>query len=314
MLGVRHVRAGVLSLGELLLIMSYMAQLYDPLRTISSKLPELQAWLVSLERAFALLDEIPEALDRPGARPLRRAQGDLTFENVSFAYGTGEPPVLRNVSFHIPAGARVGIVGRTGAGKSTLVGLLARFYDVTGGRILLDGVDLREYRLADLRNQFAVVLQDPVLFSTTIAENIAFTRPDASQKEIVAAATAADAHDFIQQLPKRYQAQVGDRGSRLSGGQRQRVAVARAILKDAPILILDEPTSAVDMQTEQEMMTSTQALIHGRTTFTIAHRLSTLRDCDFLLHLENAGVRVELGPRERFRSSEAVEDLLPALQ
>ncbi len=308
MLGVLHVRAGRLSLGELLLVMSYMAQLYDPLRTVSSKLPELQAWLVSLERAFKLLDEIPEALDCPGALPLRRAEGALRFENVSFSYGP-EEGVLHNVSFDIPAGARVGIVGRTGCGKSTLVGLMARFYDVSAGRILLDGTDLRDYRLADLRKQFSIVLQDNVLFSTTVAENIAFTRPDATESEIVAAATAAGAHEFIMLLPNQYQTEVGDRGDRLSGGQRQRIAVARAILKDAPILILDEPTSAVDVQTESEMMTTTEALMYGRTTFLIAHRLSTLRDCDLLLRVEDGAVHVELGARQEFRASERNEEI-----
>ncbi len=290
--GVQHVRSGLLTLGELLLVMSYMAQLYEPLRTVSSKIPELQAWMVSLERAFELLDEIPEALDCPGARPIRRAHGHIRFENVSFAYGPGRS-VLRNVSFDVPPGARVGIVGRTGCGKSTLVGLMARFYDVSSGRILLDGVDLREYRLGDLRDQFAIVLQNNVLFSTSVAENIAFNRPDATEDEILAAATAAGAHGFISQLPEDYDTEVGDRGDRLSGGQRQRIAVARAMLKDAPILILDEPTSAVDVKTEAEMMLSTEALMRGRTTFMIAHRLSTLRDCDLLLRIEDGTVKVE---------------------
>jgi ATP-binding cassette, subfamily B, bacterial len=312
LLGVLHVRAGRLSLGELLLVMSYMAQVYDPLRIMSSKIPELQAWTVSLERAFKLLDEIPEALDCPGALPLQRAEGAIRFENVSFSYGP-QQTVLRNVSLEIPAGTRVGIVGRTGCGKSTLVGLMARFYDVSSGRIVLDGVDLREYRLADLRQQFSVVLQDPVLFSTTIAENIAFTRPGASEDEIIAAATAAGAHEFIMRLPQEYHTEVGDRGDRLSGGQRQRIAVARAILKDAPILILDEPTSAVDTQTEAEMMLSTEALMYGRTTFLIAHRLSTLRDCDLLLRIEGGSVHVEPGARQAFRATESQdEELTPA--
>ncbi len=310
-IGVMHVRAGVLTLGELLLVMAYMAQLYDPLRTISSKIPELQAWLVSLERAFALLDEIPEALDSPAARPLRRARGAIRFENVSFSYGPG-PAVLRNVSFEVPAGTKVGILGRTGCGKSTLAGLMARFYDVSSGRILLDSIDLREYRLADLRNQFAIVLQNNVLFSTTVAENVAFNRPDASHKDIVAAATAAGAHDFIMALPRQYQTEVGDRGDRLSGGQRQRIAVARAILKDAPILILDEPTSSVDVKTESEMISSAEALMRGRTTFMIAHRLSTLRDCDLLLRIENGAVHVESGPMRRFPVSEMAQVVAPA--
>jgi len=263
---------------------------------------------VSLERAFKLLDEHPEELSATGSLPLRRAQGSIRFENVSFSYGE-DGAVLSNVNLDIPAGSRVGIVGRSGCGKSTMVGLMARFYDVSSGRILLDGADLREYRLSDLRNQFAIVLQDNVLFSATIAENIAFTRPDATEAQIVAAATAASAHDFIMTLPQQYDTEVGERGDRLSGGQRQRIAVARAILKDAPILILDEPTSAVDMQTEKEMLVSTESLMYGRTTFLIAHRLSTLRDCDLLLHIEDCGVRVETGARERFRTNETTTNI-----
>ena len=291
LVGTMHVRSGILSLGELLLVMSYMTQLYEPLRTISAKIPELQAWAVSVERAFTLLDESPEALDSPKARALKSARGAIRFENVSFSYPNGRT-VLNHVSFEIPAGARVGIVGRTGSGKSTMVNLLTRFYDVTGGRILLDGTDLRDYRLADLRNQFGIVLQEPVLFSTSIADNIAFTVPDASPERIEDAARAAGIHDFIDKLPKRYETTVGDRGTLLSGGQRQRISVARAFLKDAPILILDEPTSAIDTQTEAEMMATTDELMRGRTTFMIAHRVSTLRESDIILVVRNGGVRV----------------------
>ncbi len=298
-LGVRHVRAGILTLGDLLLVMSYMAQLYEPLRTVSSKITELQAWSVSLERALKLFDEPPEVLEAPHARSLRGACGELVFERVSFTYPNGRS-VLRDVSFAIPAGMRVGIVGRTGSGKSTLAALMTRFYDVTGGRILLDGVDIREYRLADLRNQFAIVLQDPVLFSTTIADNIAITRPNATLEEIETAARAADIHRFVERLPDGYLTEVGDRGTRLSGGQRQRISLARAFLKDAPILILDEPTSSVDLQTEAEMMYGTDELLSGRTSFMIAHRLSTLRSCDMLLVLKDG--TVEMAERGQFEA------------
>ncbi len=291
LVGTMHVRSGILSLGELLLVMSYMTQLYEPLRTISAKIPELQAWAVSVERAFALLDESPEALDSPKARPLKSTKGAVRFEKVSFTYPNGRT-VLDNVSFDIPAGTRVGIVGRTGSGKSTLVNLLTRFYDVSSGRILLDGVDLREYRLADLRNQFGIVHQEPVLFSTSITDNIAFTQPDASAEQIENAARAAGIHEFIDKLPERYETNVGERGTLLSGGQRQRISVARAFLKDAPILILDEPTSAIDSQTEAEMMETTDELMRGRTTFMIAHRVSTLRESDVVLVVRNGGVRV----------------------
>ena len=248
-IGIRHVQSGMLTLGQMLLVMGYLSQLYTPLRTIGRKAGSLQSHLASAERAFSLLDEAPDVAERPHARPLWRASGAVTFRHVSFAYGT-DRLVLNNMSFEIGAGTRVGMVGTTGAGKTTLVSLLMRFYDPTAGQILLDGVDLRDYQLADLRHQFALVLQEPVLFSTSIAENIAYARPAASYDEIIAAAKVANAHEFIVSLPRGYETQVGERGMQLSGGERQRIALARAFLKDAPILILDEPTSAVDLRTE----------------------------------------------------------------
>jgi ATP-binding cassette subfamily B protein len=285
LVGASHVQVGTLTLGELLMVMAYLAQLYGPMETVSKKFADLQASLVSAERAFALLDESPDVRDRPGARPLVRAVGAVTFENVCFAY-PNNPPVLHDVSLSIEPGARVGIEGTTGAGKTTLVSLLTRFYDPTAGRILLDGVELRDYRLADVRNQFAIVLQDTVLFSTTVAENIAYARPGASDQHIIAAAQAANAHDFISRLPQGYETKVGERGMRLSGGERQRIALARAFLKDAPLLILDEPTSSVDLRTERLIIEALKRLMHGRTTFVIAHRLSTLDDCNMRLRVE----------------------------
>ena len=289
-IGVMHVRTGVLSLGELILVLAYVAQLYQPLQAISKKLADLQGSLVSAERAFALLDQVPDVAERPHARPIARARGEVRFEDVSFAYGTDQP-VLAGVSFEVPAGARVGIQGQTGAGKSTLMSVLTRFYDVTGGRILVDGVDLREYKLADLRNQFGIVLQDSVLFSTTIGENIAYGRPDATEEQIVEAAKLANAHEFISNFPDAYETMVGERGMRLSGGERQRIALARAFLKDAPILILDEPTSSVDIRTETSILEALERLMSGRTTFMIAHRLSTLDRCDIRLNM--SGGRLE---------------------
>ena len=195
--------------------------------------------------------------------------------------------VLHEVSFAAPAAARVGIAGSTGAGKTTLVSLLMRLYDPTAGRILLDGVDVREYRLCDLRQQFAMVLQESVLFSTSVAENIAYARPDARPEEIVAAAKAANAHEFIVRLPQGYDTPVGERGMMLSGGERQRIALARAFLKDAPILILDEPTSAVDVRSETLILEALERLMEGRTTLIVAHRMSTLERCDLRLELEH---------------------------
>jgi ATP-binding cassette subfamily B protein len=199
----------------------------------------------------------------------------------------------------------VGIAGTTGAGKTTLVSLLTRFYDPTAGQILLDGVDLRDYKLADLRNQFAIVLQDSVLFSASIAENIAYARPGAGEAEVIAAAKAAGAHEFIVGLPQGYDTLVGERGMRLSGGERQRIALARAFLKDAPLLILDEPTSSIDRRTEALILEAFDRLMHGRTTFLIAHRLSTLKGCDVLLKIEN-GRLVEAGPAGQQAAWEAL--------
>ncbi len=284
--GVSHVRAGGLTLGNLLLMMSYLSQLYGPLHTIGKKAASLQGYLASAERALAILDQAPDVVERPDARPLPRAAGAVVFRNNCFAYQEGHP-VLHDISFEVSAGTRVGIVGRTGAGKTTLLSLLTRFYDPTSGQILLDGVDLRDYKLADLRNQFAIVLQEPVLFSTSIGENIAYARPEASEEEIVKAAKMADAHDFILGLPDGYQTRVGERGMRLSGGERQRISLARAFLKDAPILLLDEPTSSVDLKTEAAILEAMERLMRGRTTFIVAHRLSTLGNCDFRLELEN---------------------------
>ena len=285
LIGVRHVRTGALTLGQLLLVMGYLAQLYQPLKTISRKAASLQSYLASAERAFALLDERPDVPERLHARPLVRAAGAVEFQHVSFAYNS-DRRVLHDVSFAVPAGARVAIVGTTGAGKTTLVGLLTRFYDPTAGAILLDGMDLRDYRLADLRDQFAIVLQEPVLFSTSIGENIAYGRPGASDLDIVRAAKAAGAHDFIASLPHGYATPVGERGIQLSGGERQRVALARAFLKDAPLLILDEPTSSVDVKTEAVILEAMDRLMQGRTAFLITHRLSALATCDARLQLE----------------------------
>jgi ABC-type multidrug transport system ATPase subunit len=220
---------------------------------------------------------------------LERASGRLEFRDVGFAYG-GDPPVLHDVSFSLESGESLGIAGPTGAGKTTLISLVTRLYDPIRGAVLLDGVDLRDLRLADLRNQFAIVLQEPVLFSASIAENIAYARPGAGEDEIVAAAEAAGAHSFIVGLPEGYATHVGERGMRLSGGERQRISLARAFLKDAPILVLDEPTSSVDVATERLIMAAMRRLMAGRTTLMIAHRLSTLDECDRRLELDRGRI------------------------
>lgn len=285
-MGVKHVQSGILSLGDLLLVNSYLTQLYIPLMNIGDQVTGMQRSLASAERAFYLLSETPDVIECKHTKSVSRVSGAVTFDNVSFAYDKAHP-ILRHISFEVTPGTRVGITGRTGAGKTTLLNLLTRFYDPSDGQIILDGINLRDYKLADLRNQFAIVLQEPVLFSTSIAENIAYARPDASEHDIIAAAKAANAHEFIVSLPQGYETQVGERGMRLSGGQRQRISLARAFLKDAPILILDEPTSSVDNKTEAAIMEAMERLMNNRTTFMIAHRLSTLESCDKLLVIEN---------------------------
>ena len=291
-IGVSHVKAGRLSLGDLLLLMAYMAQLAGPLDTVAKKLTELQSHLVGFRRALAILDTPPLVTDRPDPVGLVKSKGHVAFRGVTFGYPSS-PAVLRDVSFHIPGGTRVGVVGPSGAGKSTIVNLLTRFHDPSAGVVLLDGRDLREYRLTDLRNQFAIVPQDPQLFSTSIADNIRYGNLHATDAQVQAAARAAHAEDFICALPEKYETHVGERGSRLSGGQRQRIALARAFLRDAPIVILDEATSALDTETEADLVDVMQQLTAGRTTIMIAHRLRTLRYCDLQLVLRQGRVLVQ---------------------
>jgi ATP-binding cassette, subfamily B, bacterial len=286
------IRGGRMTLGELLLVNAYLMQLYGPLRVIGKQVAKHQRSLASLERAFDLLAQAPAVAERPHACALGRARGGIAFRKVSFGYDPAYP-ILRDIDLEVPAGTRVGIAGATGAGKTTLLSLLTRFYDPTAGTVLLDGVDVADYRLRDLRRQFAIVLQEPVLFSGSIVENIAYAKPEAGEEEIIAAAEAAHAHTFILDLPLGYRTIVGERGMRLSGGERQRISLARAFLKDAPILILDEPTSSVDVRTEALIVEAMGRLMEGRTTFIIAHRLNTLESCDLLVKLEHGTVAWE---------------------
>ena len=311
LMGVHEATAGVITVGDLLLVMAYLAQMYEPLRLISTRLTDLQSWLASVDRAFGLLDEEPDIVERKGALPITRARGDIEFRNVSFHYDGGTRGV-HNMNFIVPAGARVGIVGTTGAGKTTLLNLLTRFYDVTEGQVLLDGVDVRDYKIAELRRQFAIVLQEPVLFSASIAENIAYGRASATDEEIVAAAISAGAHEFISQLPHGYETQVGERGACLSGGERQRISLARAFVRDSPILILDEPTSSVDLRTESAILRATEKLMQGRTSFMIAHRLSTLKACDMILVLEQGRLADIRGQKTADFHREEIPELLRA--
>jgi ATP-binding cassette subfamily B protein len=284
--GVRHVQASILSLGDLFVVMSYLTQLCKILEALTKKVGTLQGSLASADRVFAVFDEFPDVPESKGARAVPSAAAAIDFSEVDFQYGA-DRPVLHGITFHVEAGIHVAISGPTGAGKTTLVSLLPRFYDPTAGRVLIGGVDLREFKLEDLRRQFAMVLQEPLLFSTTVAENIAYGRPGSTDEQIVAAAKDANAHEFINRLPKGYSTLVGERGMGLSGGERQRVSIARAFLRDAPILILDEPTSAVDADSETMIVEAITRLMRNRTTFTIAHRPTTLQNCELHLHLEH---------------------------
>ncbi len=289
-IGIGHVQAGILTLGNLLVVNFYVTQLYTPLRNVGQSILDIQMSLTGIERYNSVLDEKPDVPESPSALPLIRAKGEIAFHNVSFDYAKNHE-VLHDVTFELPAGNRLGVVGPTGSGKTTLSSLLLRLFDPSSGVITLDRVDLKDYKVADLRNQFAVVHQETVLFSTTVAENIRFARPNATMAEVIAAAKAANAHDFISGLPEGYDTLVGERGMKLSGGERQRISIARAFLKDAPILVLDEPTSSLDVHTESAILDTIQELMKGRTTLMIAHRPSTLRDCNMILVLEEGRVR-----------------------
>lgn len=310
--GAYRVLGGGLTTGQLLAVLSYIGMVYKPLETISYTIGSLQDRLASLQLAFELLDTDPEIKDLPHATVLQRAQGVIRFEEVHFHYNQ-RAETLKNISFTADAGEVVAIVGPTGAGKTTLLSLLPRFYDVDQGRITLDGHDIRHLTLASLRQQISMVLQEPLLFSGSIADNIRYGRLDATMDEIIAAAQAANAHDFIQRLPKQYNTKIGERGVQLSGGERQRISIARAFLKDAPVLILDEPTSAIDSKTEAIILDALDRLMVGRTTFMIAHRLSTIRHADLILVL-NQGQLVEQGSHESLLQRNGLYQQLHTLQ
>ncbi len=292
--GVSQVLIGQLSVGELILFLAYLGSIYKPLKKFGSLAGDLQKAAASGDRLSELLDADVRIVSRPDALPLRAVRGELRFENVDFAYGSApENPVLDNISFRVRPGQSVALVGATGAGKSTISSLLLRLYDVTSGRILIDGLDLRDVDLDDLRAQFAYVPQEALLFAASIYDNIAYGRPEATETDVIAAARAANAEEFILRLPQGYHTVVGERGATLSGGQRQRIAIARAILRNAPVLILDEPTSALDAASEDLVMGALQRLRQGRTAVVIAHRLSTIRDVDRIIVLENGRVLEE---------------------
>jgi ATP-binding cassette subfamily B protein/subfamily B ATP-binding cassette protein MsbA len=304
---------GVLTPGDVVLLAAYLVMLYTPLETLAYTAVAVQGAAAGARRVLAVLDVRPDVTDAADAVALPgRAVGGLTFEHVIFAYGAGEP-ALRDVSLDVRPGEIVAIVGASGAGKSTLASLVVRFYDPQGGRITLDGHDLRALTLRSLRENVALVLQDPIVFGASIRENIAYGRPGATVEDVERAARAANAHEFIAALPEGYDTVVGERGVTLSGGQRQRLSIARAFVKDAPVLILDEPTSALDAENERAILDALARLMQGRTTLIIAHRLSTIRHADRIVVLQG-GVVVEQGTHAELLARQRVYAHLHALQ
>ncbi len=294
--GAHEVRAGRITIGDMVMVIAYIGMVYKPLEAISFTLGSLQNNKINLQMASELLDLQPEIQDKRGAVDMPRAHGKVEFRDVCFSY-TGRTDTLREINFVAEAGQVVAIVGPTGAGKTTLISLIPRFYAASSGKISIDGRDVTDITLKSLRDQISMVLQEPLLFSGSIAENIRYGNLAATTEQIIEAAKNANAHDFISRLPQGYDTQIGERGAQLSGGERQRVCVARAFLKDAPILILDEPTSSIDSKTEAVILDALDKLMEGRTTFMIAHRLSTVRRADKILVMEQ-GKLIEQGRHE----------------
>lgn len=291
--GAQHVLEGQLTVGEIVIFTTYLASLYAPINTISQTWGLLQGAKVGVQRVFEVLDVERDIKEGERAFPPKGARGEVTWEGISFQY-VSDQPVLKDVNLTVAPGQKVAIVGPTGVGKSTLVSLLPRFYEPQTGRVLIDGTDVREFQLKSLRQQIAMVLQPPLVFPMTVRENIAYGRPEATLDEVIGAAKLARIHDSIDRLPRKYDTIVGEQGATLSEGERQRITIARAILRDAPILILDEPTSSVDAETESFIMEGLNQLTVGRTTFIIAHRLSTIRNADTIIVLRSGEV-VETG-------------------
>ena len=296
--GINRIEGGEMSAGGFTAFVAALLYMYGPIKKLSRVNAHLQQAGAAAERVFELLDTRSEVAERPSAGPLPALKSSISFRDVSFAYDDANAgPVLRGVSFDVEAGQVVAVVGLSGAGKTTLVNLLPRFYDVTGGAILIDGVDVRDVTLGSLRDSIGIVTQDTVLFDDTIANNVAYASPAAERAMVEAAARAAHAHDFIAALPEGYDTRIGERGQRLSGGQRQRIAIARALLKNSPILILDEATSSLDAESELLVQDALTQLMLNRTSFVIAHRLSTVRRADAIIVLDGGRVR-EIGRHE----------------
>jgi subfamily B ATP-binding cassette protein MsbA len=294
--GAALILAGSMTVGALTVFLAYMSKFFKPVQDLAKMTNTIAQATVGVERVQAILGADELIPERPDGRIPKAVKGEITFDKVAFSYKP-DAPVLKEITFSIPAGQMVGFVGSTGGGKSTVASLIPRFYDPTAGRILVDGVDVRDYKIQPLRDQIGLVLQDTVLFRGSIADNIAYGRPGATRDEVIEAAKLANADEFISRMPQGYDSAVGERGMTLSGGQRQRIGIARAIIRNSPILILDEPTAALDTESEKVVMEALERLMKGRTTIAIAHRLSTIRNADKIVVFKD-GVVAEEGPHE----------------
>jgi ATP-binding cassette subfamily B protein len=291
--GAYELSQGRLTIGGLLVFMVYLSQLYRPIRGLSSLLNSFYEASAGAERVIEFLDQDPSVRDEPWARPLHEARGKVEFDSVSFSYPGAEKPVLEDVSFHASPGEVLALVGPSGSGKSTLARLLLRFYDPDAGSVRLDGHDLRDLTLRSLRENVAALLQETLVFDGTVRENIAYGKPGATEEEIVAAAESADAHGFIETLPEGYDTVIGQKGRLLSGGQRQRLAIARAMIRDVPVLILDEPTTGLDARSSERVTAPLRRLMSGRTTIVVSHNLLTVRDATRIIVLEEGRIAEE---------------------
>ncbi|MEI4791180.1 ABC transporter ATP-binding protein [Bacillus sp. FJAT-53060] len=295
---------GSLSIGTMIAFVGYIDRMYNPIRRLINSSTTLTQSVASMDRIFEFIDEPYEVTDRPNAKETKHLKGEVEFKNVSFRYEHTQEETLHHVSLKVEKGQTVALVGMSGGGKSTLVSLIPRFYDVTNGLLEIDGIDIKEYKARSLRNQVGMVLQDTFLFSDTIKENIAIGDPEASFEEIVSAAKAANAHEFIMSLPEGYDTKVGERGVKLSGGQKQRISIARVFLKNPPLLILDEATSALDLESEHYIQEAMQKLAKDRTTFIVAHRLSTITHADQIVVMEQGEI-VEKGTHEELMNRDS---------